>query len=89
VTRVCNRAYGGTLYVRLSFVGPVSHSPYLQYVKAFFVGFTNPEIDSVGFAGPYGQGETITELPFDVALNYGDCADLGAYILIDPSLYRD
>jgi len=89
VLRICNRYYNGPLYVKLVAVGPQG-SYYESYIKDFRVYFYNPvpgagdrEVKFSG-GGVVGSGETGY-----VILNQGDCAQVGAYVVVDPQLYDD
>jgi len=82
VVQLCNKAYDGTLYVYLHYVGVVD-GPYANYVREFWV-YPAGYRSGVGFttgsttydAGPY-------------PLNSGKCLSLGVHVLIDPSLAND
>jgi len=82
VVQLCNKAYDGTLYVYLHYIGVVD-GPYANYVREFWV-YPAGYRSGVGFttgsttydAGPY-------------PLNSGECLSLGVHVLIDPSLAND
>jgi len=81
VVQLCNKAYDGTLYVYLHYMGVVS-GPYDSYVKEFWVYPT-----SAGYSGGVGftLGSTTTDAgPYQ--LNKGKCLSLGVHVLVDPSL---
>ena len=89
VLRLCNKYYSGTLYVRLVAVGSIGgQAP--QYVRDFRVYFADPTADPnyVQF-----QGASVVQSATGwVAIGPGQCATVGAYVLIDPTLppqYRD
>jgi len=90
VLRLCNKYYSGTLYVRLVAVGKEGNTGYESYVKDFRVYFYNPVPGSgnkeVRFSGDSVVGPRETGY---VTLNQGDCAQVGAYVLVDPQLYDD
>jgi len=89
VLRICNKYYNGPIYVKLVAKGTVG-SYYESYIKDFRVYFYNP-VPGVGdrevkFSGGsvVGSGETGY-----VILNKNDCAQVGAYVVVDPQLYDD
>jgi len=89
VLRLCNKYYSGTLYVRLVAVGSIGgQAP--QYVRDFRVYFVDPTTDPnyVQF-----QGTSVVQSATGwVAIGPGQCATVGAYVLIDPTSpteYRD
>lgn len=79
--RVCNY-YGSTpVTAKLIYRGAVNQ-PYGQYVKAFYVYWTNPyTLPGAGFIGSttYTQSATVT-------IPAGRCATVGVYLKIDPSI---
>jgi len=87
VLQLCNKYYSGTLYVKLVAVGKVGNTGYEGYVKDFRVYFYNPVPGTgskeVTFSGTnVGTAETGY-----VILNKDKCAQVGAYVLVDPQLY--
>jgi len=84
VLRLCNKYYSGTLYAKLVAVGTVDSTGYESYVREFRVYFVNPTTtpNYVEF-----QGTSVTESATGwVAIPNGECATVGAYVLVDPTL---
>jgi len=82
VIRLCNKAYDGTLYVYLHYVGTVTGT-YESYVKEFWVY-------PAGYRGGVGftSGSTVTDAgPY--SLGRGECLSLGVHVFIDPALKSD
>jgi len=84
VLQLCNKYYQGTLYAKLVAVGATSNTGYESYVKDFRVYFVNPTTtpNYVEFQ-PTGVTQSATG---SVAIPYGQCATVGAYVVVDPSL---
>jgi len=84
VIKVCNY-YGSTpISATLVWVGPVGSTGYESYIKAFLVGpfVRSPAvIDGVGFVG-----STTYSTAGPYTINKGECIDIGAYVVIDPSI---
>ena len=87
VIKVCNY-YGSTpITANLVWVGLVESTGYESYIRAFLVGpfVRSPAvIDGVGFVGSttYDTAGPYTIYP-------GQCIDIGAYVVIDPSIADD
>jgi len=81
VIKVCNY-YGPTpITANLVWVGQVGGS-YGSYIKAFLV--KGPDGNGVGF-----DGATTYNTAGPYSINRGDCIDIGAYVVIDPSIADD
>ncbi|MGK0550012.1 MAG: hypothetical protein ABWU84_10365 [Pyrobaculum sp.] len=80
--RICNY-YGSTsVTAQLIYRGTVGSTGNEGYVKAFYVYWTNPYTQpGAGFIGSttYTQSATVT-------INQGQCATVGVYLKIDPSI---
>jgi len=84
VLQLCNKYYSGTLYAKLVAVGVDSNTGYESSVKKFQVYFVSPTTtpNYVEF-----QGTSITQSATGtVAIGPGQCATVGAYVLVDPNL---
>ena len=84
VLQLCNKYYSGTLYAKLVAVGTVGTTNYESYIKDFRVYFVNPTTtpNYVQF-----QGTSVTQSATgSVSIGPGQCATVGAYVLVDPSL---
>ncbi|AFA38120.1 hypothetical protein Pogu_0093 [Pyrobaculum oguniense TE7] len=86
VLRVCNRYYDGSLYVKLVAKGPVGSASYVSYVRDFRVYFYNPVPGAGGKEVRFVGSSVDTSDTGYVILYQGDCAQIGAYVLVDPTL---
>jgi len=97
VLRLCNRYYQGTLFVKLVAKGPLG-GPAIDKIRDFRVYFYqdgngvtygyNRAGYYVQFVGNSVQVASTTSVP----IPQGQCATVGAYVVVDPSLpsqYRD
>jgi len=86
VLKICNRFYNGILYAKLVAVGYVGGvAP--KYIRNFRIYFASPTttpnyVRFVSTAIVHGYAETGW-----VAIPYGQCATVGAYVVIDPQAY--
>jgi len=97
VLQLCNKYYQGTLYAKLVaggyIAGPTGNPQYAnspQYIKDFRVYFVNPTT-SPNYVQYQGTSATQSATG-SVPIPYGQCATVGAYVVVDPSLpaqYRD
>jgi len=89
VLKLCNYYYSGTLYAKLVAVGTVDSTGYESYIKDFRVYFVNPTTtpNYVRFVSTNAQAG-YTETGW-VAIPNGQCATVGAYVLVDPQLYNE
>jgi hypothetical protein len=84
VIKVCNK-YGSTpITANLVWVGQVGGS-YGSYIKAFLVG----PADGTNIVGVGFVGTTTYNTAGPYSINRGDCIDIGAYVVIDPSIADD
>ena len=83
VTKVCNR-HSNPMKATLVWVGQVGSTGYEGYIKSFLVkGPTRGPSGEEG-VGFVGSSTYSTAGPY--TLNTGDCIDIGAYVVIDPTL---
>jgi hypothetical protein len=92
VIKVCNY-YGGatTIKATLVWAGRVKTTGYENYIKAFLVGpavstSTGANINGVGFVGSENSAVTVAG-PYTI--NPSQCLDIGAYVVVDPSIAKD
>jgi len=84
VLHLCNKAYNGTLYAKLVAVGIVGSTGYESYIKDFRVYFVNP-ITTPNYVQFQGTS-VVQSATGSVPIPYGQCATVGAYVVVDPSL---
>jgi hypothetical protein len=82
VIKVCNY-YGTTpITANLVWVGPVTTTGHESYIRAFLVGpAVGTNIVGVGFVGSTTYN---TAGPYTIGT--GQCIDIGAYVVIDPTI---
>jgi len=92
VLQLCNYRYSGTLYAKLVAVGTVDSTGYESYIKDFRVYFyQDGQGNTYGYSqnGYYvqfvGSSAQVTSTN-SVPISQGQCAIVGAYVLVDPSL---
>jgi len=86
IIRLCNKYHNGPLYVKLVAVGTVGTTGYESYIRDFRVYFYDP-VPSTGSKEVTFSGSNVgTSETGYVILNQGDCAKVGAYVLVDPNL---
>jgi len=83
VIKVCNRHSSNTIQATLVWVGQVGSTGYEGYIKSFLVGraVSGSNIVGVGFVGTSTYS---TAGPYSIGP--GQCIDIGAYVVIDPTL---
>jgi len=89
VLRICNKYYNGPLYVKLVAVGTVGSTTYAGYVKDFRVYFYNPVPGAGSKEVTFSGSSKGTSETGYVILNKDNCAQVGAYVVVDPQLYDD
>lgn len=86
VLQICNRYYNGPLNVQLVAKGAVSNTGYESYIKDFRVYFYSPQPSS-GTNYVEFQGTSVVQSSTGIVqLAQGQCAQIGAYVLVDPNL---
>jgi len=84
VLRLCNKAYDGTLYAKLVAVrslGGASPNNITEF-RLYFVNQTVAPPNYVEFQGT----RVVESATGSVAIPYGQCAIVGAYVVVNPSL---
>jgi hypothetical protein len=82
VIKVCNKYGPGPITATLVWVGQVGSTDYESYIRTFLV--RGPDGRYVGF-----DGATTYNTAGPYSINRGDCIDIGAYVVIDPSIADD
>ena len=86
VLQICNKYYNGILYVKLVAKGTVSSTGYESYIKDFRVYFYNPQPSSGTNYVEFQGTNVVQSSTGTIQLNQNQCAQIGAYVLVDPSL---